>query len=314
MGVQARSRISQPSGASQETADRREERLGLVWGLLGVFSFSLTLPATKAALTALSPLTVGLGRALVAAVLAGLVLLLKRGRVPTWRQTRQLVIVAAGVVGGFPFLTAWAMERVPASHGAIVLALLPLATAGAAAFFAGERPSRRYWISSAAACLAILAYAAGTGLGGLQQADLALLGAVLAAAVGYAVGGQLARTMGGWQVISWALVFSFPLLVVPMAGPLVSELRNASWSAWLGFGYVSVVSQYLGFFAWYHGLAVGGVARVGQTQYLQPFFTLAASALLLGESITPGAVAAAVIVVAAVAQGRRAAVIRIERS
>lgn len=292
----------------EEKSSLADERAGLLYGFLGVCSFSLTLPATKTALTALSPLSAGLGRALVAALLAGLVLWLKRMPFPAWTQTRQLFIVSAGVVIGFPFFSAWAMERVPATHGAILIALLPLATAGAAAFFSGERPTRVYWISSCVACLAILGYALQSGFGALQWADLALLGAVLSAAIGYAVGGQLSRTMGGWQVISWSLVFAFPVLVIPVGGPLLEELQHAAWPAWLGFGYISVVSQFLGFFAWYHGLAIGGVSRVGQLQYVQPFLTILASWLLLSESITLGAVVAAVIVVLAVAKGRNAAV------
>lgn len=298
----------QANGPLQAAEAVYRERAGMLYGLLGVCSFSLTLPATKAVLTALTPMTAGLGRALVAAILAAAVLLLKRVPFPTWKETKQLILVAAGVVAGFPFFSAWAMDRVPASHGAVIIALLPLATAGAAAFFAGERPARLYWISSGAACLAILGYAVGSGFGTLQWADLALLAAVISAAIGYAVGGQLSRTMGGWQVISWSLVFSFPFLVIPIAGPLIEQLRQATWTAWAGFGYVSVVSQFLGFFAWYHGLAIGGVARVGQTQYLQPFLTILASWLLLSESITLGAVLAAAIVVASVAKGRTASV------
>lgn len=284
------------------------EKAGLLYGLLGVCSFSLTLPATKLALTVLTPMTAGLGRALVAAILAALVLLIRRVPFPSWHETKQLILVAGGVVAGFPFFSAWAMERVPASHGAIIIALLPLATAGAAAFFAGERPARMYWVSSGIACLTILGYAIGSGFGSLQWADLALLAAVISAAIGYAVGGQLSRTMGGWQVISWSLVFSFPFLVIPIAGPLLSQLQHATAAAWFGFGYVSVISMFLGFFAWYHGLAIGGVAKVGQIQYLQPFFTILASWLLLSESVTPGAVLAAVIVVASVAKGRTASV------
>ena len=292
----------------EEKSSLANERAGLLYGLLGVFSFSLTLPATKVALFSLSPLSVGLGRALVAAMLAALVLWIKRVPFPNKQQIGQILIVSLGVVLGFPFFSAWAMERVPASHGAVLIALLPLATAGAAAFYSGERPSRMYWISSCIACLAIVGYAFQSGLGALQWADLALFAAVLSAAVGYAVGGELSRTLGGWQVISWSLVFAFPVLVFPVGGPLLQELQTASWPAWLGFGYVSVISQFLGFFAWYHGLAIGGVARVGQTQYLQPFLTILASWLLLAETITLGAVAAAAIVVLAVAKGRNAAI------
>jgi len=285
-----------------------KEHAGLLYGLLGVCGFSLTLPSTRLVMDVLSPATAGLGRVLVAALLAALVLAIRRVPFPRWNEIKQLILVAAGVVLGFPYFSAWAMERVPASHGAIIVALLPLATAGAAAFFSGERPSRLYWLSSSAACLTILGYAFISGMGALQWADLALLAAVLSAAVGYAVGGQLSRTMGGWQVISWALVFAFPFLVIPIAGPLLEQLQQATLSTWLGFGYVSVISQFLSFFAWYHGLAIGGVSRVGQIQYLQPFLTMLASWLLLAESISVGGIVAAVIVVLAVAKGRNAVV------
>ena len=286
----------------------RNEKMGLLYGFIGVCSFSLTLPVTKAVISDLSPLTAGLGRALIAAILACLVLLIKRVPLPTWQQTKRLFLVAGGVVVGFPFFSSVALEHVPANHGAVIIALLPLATAGAGAFFAGERPTRTYWISSIIACLTIIAYAISSGLGALQWADLSLLGAVISAAIGYAVGGQLSKTMGGWQVISWSLVFAFPFLVVPIAGPLIAELKQATWTTWLGFGYICVISQFLGFFAWYHGLALGGVARVSQTQYLQPFLSILAAWLLLSEAVPLGAIAAAVIVVIAVAKGKSAPV------
>lgn len=284
------------------------EKMGLLYGFIGVLSFSMTLPVTKVVVTVLSPLSAGLGRALIAGVLAALVLLIKRVPFPTWHETKKLLLVSAGVVAGFPFFSSWAMERVPATHGAVIIALLPLATAGAAIFFSGERPARKYWISSAIACVTIIAYAISSGFGALQWADLALLGAVISAAIGYAVGGELSKTMGGWQVISWSLIFAFPLLVVPLAGPLLAELKQATWPVWIGFGYISVVSMFLGFFAWYHGLAIGGVSKVSQIQYLQPFLSIIAAWLLLSEPLTLGAVLSAVIVVLAVAKGRKASV------
>ncbi|WP_188065959.1 DMT family transporter [Brevibacillus brevis] len=284
------------------------EKMGLLYGFIGVLSFSLTLPVTKMVVTVLSPLSAGLGRALIAAVLAALVLLLKRVPFPTWQETKKLFLVSAGVVAGFPFFSSWAMERVPATHGAVIIALLPLATAGAAIFFSGERPTRKYWTSSVIACVTIIAYAISSGFGALQWADLALLGAVVSAAIGYAVGGELSKTMGGWQVISWSLIFAFPFLVVPLTGPLLTELKQATWPVWIGFGYISVISMFLGFFAWYHGLAIGGVSKASQIQYLQPFLSIIAAWLLLSEPLTLGAVLSAVIVVLAVAKGRKASV------
>jgi len=218
--------------------------------------------------------------------------------------------VAAGVVVGFPLLSAWALRRVPASHGAIMLGILPLATAVAGVVRANERPSRSFWIASIAGSATVVGYAVVSGGGGLHIADVALLGAVAAAALGYAEGGRLARTLGSWQVICWALVLAAPVLLVPVALAVQTHGIHASWQAWLGFAYVSVVSMFLGFFAWYRGLALGGVARVGQLQLLQPFFTIGASAVLLGERITPLTVGVACVVAVIVAMGRRAGVQR----
>ena len=202
------------------------------------------------------------------------------------------------------------MQRVPSNHGAIMLGILPLATTIASVLRAGERPSRRFWLTSIAGSLTIVVFALVSGGGALHAADFALLGAVAAAALGYAEGGRLARTMGGWQVICWALVVSVPFILVPVLVSVATVPVVASPSAWLGFAYVSLVSMFLGFFAWYRGLALGGVARVGQMQLLQPFFTLAASAVLLHEHVTLVTVLVAVVVGVIVMIGRTATVQR----
>ncbi|MFN8505593.1 DMT family transporter [Kouleothrix sp.] len=286
------------------------ETAGLWYGLLGVLSFSLTLPATRVAVAYLDPSVVGLGRALVAALVAAALLAATRQRWPTRAEWRSLAIVACGVVLGFPFLSAWALRSVPAAHGAIVIGLLPLATALVATLRGGERPSRLFWLASLAGSAAVVSFALASGAGGLTPADLALLGAVAAGAVGYAEGGRLARSLGGWQVICWALILAAPFISLPVGLALWQHGAAAPPLAWLCFAYVALVSQLLGFFAWYHGLALGGVARVSQLQLLQPFFTLAASALLLGEHVTPATLAVALVVMAAVALGRRAPVRR----
>jgi drug/metabolite transporter (DMT)-like permease len=294
----------------ESNAAKKLETIGFLYGLFGVIGFSLTLPATRIAVSAFSPAVVGLGRALVAGVLAALILWIKREKLPTWRQWKGLAVVAAGVIIGFPLLSAWAMTRVPASHGAVIIALLPLATAGVATLLGGERPSLKYWLASMAGCLLILGYAGMNGLGGLELADLALLGAVLTAAFGYAEGGKLARELGGWQVICWALLISAPVLFWPVVRELSADMLTAPARVWLSFLYVSIVSQFLAFFAWYGGMALAGVARVSQLQYLQPFFTIVGSVLLLGETITMSTIAVAVLVVLIVAQGRKAPVHR----
>mgnify|MGYP001050242535 CR=1 FL=1 len=283
-------------------ADRRR---GLLLGLVGVLAFSGTLPATRVAVAHLDPVFVGLGRAVVAAVLAAVVLLATRTRWPPRSAWRQLVVVAAGVVVGWPVLSAFAMRHVPAAHGAVVSGLLPLATALAGAWLAHERPTRRFWACAVFGSTVVVAFALWEGGGAPQLADLLLVAAVAAAAVGYAEGAKLSRTMGGWQVICWVLVFSAPFLVVPTFVAAGGTVPDAPWQAWAGFAYVAVVSMFLGFFAWYRGLALGGIAVVGQTQLLQPFFTIFASAWLLGEGVDPATLVAAALVVAAIALGRK---------
>lgn len=272
--------------------------------------FALTLPITRYAIPYFGAIPIGLGRALAAAVVAAIILLLKKEKLPTKHQLKRLCFVAFGVVAGFPLLSAWAMGRLPASHGAVILALLPLATAGAAAFRAGERPSGKFWIASVIGSIAVLGYAMWEGLGYFDLGDLALLGAVIAAAYGYAEGGVLAEEMKGWRVICWALVLSAPFLIIPVLLVFPWESLQAPALVWASFAYLTLISQLFGFFAWYSGLALGGIAKVGQLQYLQPFVTIFFSVLFLNEQLTFVTVLASVIVVAAVAMGRRAPVKR----
>lgn len=285
------------------------ETIGLFYGFLGVLSFSLTLPATRLAVTELDPMFVGLGRGVVAGVVAAFILWLTRQSLPTIQQVRGLVIVAAGVVLGFPLLSAWAMQRLPAAHGAVVLGLLPLTTAVAGVIRSGDRPSRLFWLASLLGSATVVGFALSTGAGALYGEDLVLLGAVVAAAWGYAEGGKLAKQLGGWQVICWALVLAAPLEAIPTLFA-AGHQPQASAAAWLGFAYLCLVSQLIGFFAWYHGLAIGGVARVSQMQLLQPFLTIVFSALLLKEAVTPTTILAAALVIGSVAIGRKAKIQR----
>lgn len=284
---------------------RSRETLGLLLGLCGVAGFSATLPATRLAVAHLDPTLVGLGRSLVAAVLAAVLLRLSRQSRPSRAQARSLILAGAGVIVGFPLLSSWAMRSLPAAHGAILVAILPLFTAVAGALRNGERPSGGFWLASLAGSALILAFIVFNGAGGWQGADGVLLLAALAAALGYAEGGRLARAMGGWQVICWALVIAAPFLLPPVALALLRHGADAPLISWLGFGYVSVVSQLIAFVLWYQGMALGGVVRVSQVQLLQPFMTLGVAALLLGERITPTMIAFAVAVAATVAVGRR---------
>ena len=285
----------------------------LAWGGLGVLAFSLTLPATRAAVPSFGAVSVGIGRAVPAAALAAVALLAARVPLPDRDRLLPLAVVAAGGVVGFPVLTALALRGVGAAHGAVVVGLLPLATAAAAVLRAGERPPRAFWLTAAAGALAVLTFAAVRGAGVPRPADVLLLGAVACAAGAYAEGGALARAMPGWQVISWALVLSLPaVLPVAVLGLLAHPPSSPGPGAWVGLAYVSAVSMFLGFVAWYRGLALGGVARVGQLQLAQPVLTVGWSALLLSEEVdlATGLAAAAVLLVTAASQRQwRAAVL-----
>jgi drug/metabolite transporter (DMT)-like permease len=289
-------------------------RRGYAWGLLGVLGFSLTLPATRVAVAELPPLFVGLGRELAAAVIAAPLLVLTRQPRLTAAQLRTLALVIAGVVFGFPIFTALAMGKADASHGAVVLGLLPLATAIAGFVIHHERPSPAFWLAALLGSAAVVTYALGAGAGRLSGADAALGGAIVAGAIGYAGGAKLAREIGAWPVICWAVVVAAPLLLPIVAYVAWQHRLEASPRAWTGFAYVSLISALLGFFAWYRGLDLGGVARVSQTMLLQPFFTLGFAALLLGEPITPLAVGCAAVVAASILISRRSRIYRREAS
>ena len=294
-------------------SNARNENLGYVFGLVAVVAFAITLPATRAAVRALDPVFVGLGRAIGAALLGAAFLLLTRQRLPSRGERKSLLVVAAGVVVGFPLLTALAMRHVDASHGGVVLGILPLATATAGAVFSGERPSGRFWLLALIGTVLVAGYSLIRSRGSLQWADLALFGAIVSAGIGYAEGARLSRTLGGLQVISWALVLSAPVLVVP-AALFAPPSLNLPLESWIGFVYVTVISQFLGFIPWYRGLALGGIAKVGQTQLLQPFLTILASALLLGESGDMLTWLFAGLVFAVVAMGKNARVSNIDSS
>ncbi|PRY18530.1 drug/metabolite transporter (DMT)-like permease [Kineococcus rhizosphaerae] len=274
-------------------------RAGLGWGLLGVLAFSFTVVLTRVAVVGLSPLFIGAGRAVVAALLAAVALRLTRQRRPTRAQLVRLGVVAAGIVLGFPLLTSYALRTVPAAHGAVVIAVLPAATALAAVLRTGERPGRRFWGFAAAGAVAAVGFATTgpSGFGDVRGSDLLLVGAVVAAAVGYAEGGLLARELGAWQTVSWALVVALPVVLALSAVSAAAEPPHASAGQWLAFGYLAVVSMYLGFFAWYRGLAIGPMARVSQVQLVQPVLTIAWALLFLREPLSWSVVVGALVVV-----------------
>ncbi len=280
------------------------EKVGLLLGLVGVICFSLTLPFTSIAVGYFGATIVGLGRTVVAAILVALVLIFRKEKIPTLRQFKSLFIVAVGAVLGFPFLTSWAMKSLPVSHGAVELALLPLATSGFARLRAGELPSVKFWVSSVIGSLSVIIYALHLGFGHLQFADLALLAAVLILGLSYAEGGKLSKELGSWQVIAWSIMIGAPFFVIPVVLNLTTEMLYAPIQAWVSFIYLAVVSQFLAYVAWYSGMAMGGIARVSQIQYLQPFLMILFATIFLDESITLFTILIAVIVVFSVLFGK----------
>jgi drug/metabolite transporter (DMT)-like permease len=293
----------------QRTAPTSDEsRLGYGLGALGVALFALTLPMTRLAVgdasaPQLPPAFVTAGRAAVAGGFSMLYLLAVRAPWPQRGHWLPLAISAAGTVVGFPIFVALAVRLVDATHAAVITGVLPLGTAVLGAIALRQRPSAGFWACAVAGCALVLGYAAATGGGRLSTADGLLLLAVAAGSVGYVAGARVASTMAPEHVICWVLVASLPLtLPVTLA---VWPGTPARPSAWLGFGYVSLVSMWLGFFAWYRGLALGGVVRVSQVQLLQPFLTLLFAVPLLGERLDPLSVVFALAVMATVAIGRK---------
>ncbi|WP_253943693.1 DMT family transporter [Nocardioides marmotae] len=272
---------------------------GLWWGLLGVAAFSLTVPFTRVAVDGLSPLFIGSGRAVVAAVLAIACLVVSRQILPQGRQWPRLALVGGGVVVGFPLLTSFALTTAPASHGAVVIAVLPAATAVMTVLRGHERPPTAFWAAAGAGAAAALVFASaqGGGWGSLHWADLMLFGAVMAAAVGYAEGGLLARELGAWQTVSWALVICAPLMVGLTVVSAAQETPHGTPQQWASFAYLGVVSMFLGFFAWYRGLAIGPMAQVSQVQLVQPVLSIVWAGLLLNEHLTWATIVGGLVVV-----------------
>jgi len=287
---------------------------GLWLGLLGVTIFAITTPMTRLAVgdasnPQLSPLFVTAGRAAVAGLLSALWLLATRAPRPRRDQLPTFTMAAAGVVIGFPLFLALALRAVPAAHAAVVTGLLPLATAAVGALLLRQRPGIGFWACAVLGCALVVGYAAWQGGGRLVVADGLLLLAVLSGAVGYVQGARLAGPGQGLrpeQVICWILVGSLPL-TLPLALWSARSLDGATIgvAAWFGFAYVALFSMWLGFFAWYRALAIGGTLRVSQVQLLQPFLSVLAAVPLLGEAIDAPTVVFALAVVATVFLGKR---------
>jgi drug/metabolite transporter (DMT)-like permease len=278
---------------------------GWINGFAGMLIFSGSLPATRAAVQGFDPLFVTFARAALAGVLALVWLWVVRERRPGREDFGSLLIVATGVVLGFPLLTALALRHVSSAHAIVFIGLLPLATAIFGVLRGGERPRLPFWIFSLLGSALVAGYALRHGLSTSLQGDSLMLAAIIVCGLGYAEGARLSRKLGGWQVISWALVLSLPAML-----PLAWWVRPASYagvggSAWWGLAYVSLFSMLIGFVFWYRGLALGGIAAVGQLQLLQPFFGLMLAAVLLHETVAVSMVLVSLAVVFCVAGSRR---------
>lgn len=280
-------------------------RTGWINGLLGVLIFSGSLPATRVAVAGFEPLFLTSARAAIAAVLACVLLLILKQTRPTRADIPSLLIVSIGVVIGFPLLTALALQRVTAAHSIVFIGLLPLATALFAVLRGAERPKPVFWLFSCTGSVLVAGFAAAQSSSTAWQGDLLMLGAILLCGLGYAEGAALSRRLGGWQVISWALVLSLPVMSAIALYSLPEHWSGIETKSWIGFAYVSVFSMLIGFIFWYRGLALGGIAGVGQLQLLQPFFGFIWVALLLDEPIKASMVAVTALVVFCVIGAKR---------
>ena len=278
---------------------------GWLNGLVGVAIFAGSLPATRVAVADLNPSFLTCARAVVAALLGGVFLLAQRARRPAAADVPSLAIAALGVVVGFPLLTALALQRMTSAYSIVFIGLLPLSTALFAVLRGGERPQGLFWVFSLVGAAAVAGYAALGGGQGSLSGDLLMLAAVLVCGMGYAEGARLSRKLGGWQVISWALVLALPLML-PLALWLApASLAHVSSATWLSFVYVAVFSQLIGFVFWYRGLAQGGIAAVGQLQLLQPFMGLALAAVLLHEQVSWSMLVVTLVAVVCVAGAKK---------
>ena len=274
-------------------------------GLLGVIIFSGSLPATRVAVADFSPMFLTSLRAVIAAVLGAAFLLALQQVKPARGDVFPLAIVALGVVVGFPLLTALALQHITAAHSIVFIGLLPLATAIFGVLRGGERPKPAFWLFSILGAATVAGFALSRSDGGSVVGDLLMVAAIVLCGLGYAEGATLSRRLGGWQVISWALLLSLPMMAVIALLTLPASWGGVGAPAWISLAYVSIFSMLVGFLFWYRGLALGGIAGVGQLQLLQPFFGLTLAAMLLHEPIAWTMIASTAVVVLCVAGARR---------
>jgi drug/metabolite transporter (DMT)-like permease len=281
------------------------ERLGLLLGFVGVAIFGGTLPATRIAVSAIDPIALTSLRTAIAGLCSLALLLVLRRPLPPRALWPQLVVTMLCVAVLFPFLMALAVQTVDASHGGLVFGIMPIATALVAVAITHERPRPLFWIASVAGAALVIAFALRQGGGALSSGDVLLFAAVAVSAVGYAFSGRLTSQMPGWEVISWVLVIALPVSIPAAALTMPADITHIALKPWLALLYVALFSQWIGFFAWNAGMAMGGIARVSQMQLLQPFVTFALASYFNGETITLQILLFASAVVATVAISTR---------
>ncbi|MGV2450767.1 UNVERIFIED_CONTAM: DMT family transporter [Ralstonia mannitolilytica] len=274
---------------------------GWINGFIGVVLFSGGLPATKLAVMEMSPIFVTIVRAAVAGILALIVLWLGKEKRPVKKDLIPLLLVSLGCVVGFPLLSALALQYLTSAHSIVFLGMLPLATAVFGVMRGGEKPHPVFWFFSITGSLLVIGYAVSQGISASPVGDILMLLAVILCGMGYAEGAKLSKTLGGWQVISWALVLALPVMIPLFFIYFPDDIENVSFQGWFGMAYISIFSMFIGFIFWYKGLAQGGIATVGQLQLLQPFFGLALAAWLLHEQVSVGMLGVTVGVILCVA-------------
>lgn len=262
-----------------------KKTVGWVNGFIGVVIFSGSLPATRVAVAGLDPLFLTCARAGIAAIPAFLLLMLLRQQWPRSADLPALIVTSLGVVVGFPLLTALALQHITSAHSIVFLGILPLCTAAFAVLRGGERPHPGFWLFSLLGSASVVLWAALGDMAASLQGDLLMLAAVVVCGLGYAEGARLSRRLGGWQVISWALVLSLPVMLPLLYIAWPASFNDVDAASWAGLAYVSLFSMLIGFVFWYRGLALGGIAAVGQLQLLQPFMALGLASVLLGETV-----------------------------
>jgi drug/metabolite transporter (DMT)-like permease len=276
-----------------------------VLGFIGVAIFSLTLPVTKLALSAgMSAPFTSFGRAIVAGLVAGVVLLIYRRKIPAAQHLKMIALATIGIVFGWPTMSALGMQFSTPSHAAIVNGLLPFSTAVIGAILTQRWPSKAFWCVATVGAMVVCGYAYWRGGAALHAADAIFLGGVVLGGLGYAAGARVSEALPGWEVISWALVLGLPI-TIPVGIYFAPQVSSVPATGWFAFLYLALMSQYIGFFFWYRGLALGGIARVSQVQLLQIFLTLIVSALLVGEVIDAITWFAATATVAVIAISKR---------